>query len=126
MMNETQIEAFKAIVNYLDESERRHFISENEPDDHIYRASMILKEFIDGNASHRPAPKPNDGRGVLAVPDDVLESMRQKITWSLLNFSSLPDSIKEFVDSAMKGENAALLRVAHRALLDYQTDDLPV
>ena len=54
MMNKTQIEAFKAIVNFLDDSERRHFISEGEPDDHIYRASMILKDFIDGNAGRQP------------------------------------------------------------------------
>ena len=59
MMNETQTEAFKAIVNYLNESERRHFISEGEPDDHIYRASMVLKDYIDGNASRQPASPPN-------------------------------------------------------------------
>ena len=71
------------------------------------------------------APRPNGEPAQPAVPDDVLESMRQKITYSLLNFASLPESVKAFVDSAMKGDDAALLRVAHRALLDYQTSDLP-
>ncbi len=51
--------------------------------------------------------------------------MRNKITCILLNFDSLPESVKAFVDSAMKGDDAALLRVAHRALLDYQTEDIP-
>ncbi len=57
MMNETQTEAFKKIVNYLNDSERSHFVSEGEPDDHIYRASMVLEDFVDGNANPPPPPE---------------------------------------------------------------------
>ena len=65
----------------------------------------------------------NGEQATPAVPDNGIVSMRNQITWSLLNFASLPQSIKAFVDDALKGDDVALLNVAHRALQEYLTTD---
>ena len=138
MMNKTQIEAFKTIVNYLDDSERRHFVSEGEPDDHIYRASMILKDFIDGNAGRQPA---SPTEKVASSPNGehapreqragaVLDGRRWEILYTLINFASLPEQLKVFVDDALKDCDPDLIQAAHDALKHYlgrqrEIEDIP-
>ncbi len=148
-MNSEQVNALIRVLAHYGHDDVKHFREAGEPSGHIAESLLVLNHYM----QHRqPAPPPNgdyapehplgqagpigivrdhpshvdweNSRGP-SVPDDVLESMRNKITWNLLNFASLPESVKAFVDSAMKGDDAALLRVAHRALLDYQTGDIP-
>ena len=63
MMNTTQIEALKTAVRYLANSEHSHFVSEGEPDDHIYRTVMTLNHFLDGdeNQADNGADNPTAG-----------------------------------------------------------------
>ncbi len=101
-------------------------VTESDLIQHLRDLADAIEQYPGGYARH-VADKAglNGEQATPAVPDNVLEKTRHEITWHLLNFASLPESIKAFVDSAMKGDDAALLRVAHRALLDYQTEDIP-
>ena len=136
MMNTTQIEALKTAVRYLANSEHSHFVSEGEPDDHIYRTVMTLNHFLDGdeNQADNGADNPTAGSPIGIVRDhdltdpEITASLRINLFREVSQFSSLPRAILEFATTAQQSGNVALLEAALAAMRSYKhklDDDIP-
>ena len=81
----------------------------------------------------RPNGNPTAGSPIGIVRDhpshdeDEVSEARREILESLLKFSHCPDSLKKFVDDALKreAEDVHLLKAARDALNRYLVDDIP-
>ncbi len=126
-----ELEAIRSVERYIATSiPRGETFSPAQPvQEDLATVNRMLSRLAPAPPAEEVASKLNGETSQPAQRDDsAVDKLRWEILYSLLNFASCPEALKQFVDDALKIEDVDLLLAAQDALKRYlaKQDDIPI